>query len=380
MANLIRCLFVGVGTLCLIITIAIVLITTDIGYTPTVSVYRSIQLSARLSYISNPQGTNNVNITSKNVTAIPGTLLRLETRWGALPTETAINDSDHSTVAWGESESTDPFLHGEPLEHETSPQLDSSMNNTTDSTTAQVYTSSEVHTAAAAQVIHLSKEETQRLVLSRDTLKLSPITPTGPQVDADLLALANNFHFTLPGPVGVFRPVPEVLNASWVWPLLKFLSSVDSKQITLVLANTAYQEVLLNWLISATVVVEPPIENILVVSLDRILYRMLQQKGIDTIYVEYTSILNDGHRFSRYFEQIMMIRLGFMRLINRLGYDCAMYDIDAIILKNPQPLYEKYKSDIVGSRGALPKQLLKRWHVTICIGAVFIRSNPKTGK
>jgi len=36
-----------------------------------------------------------------------------------------------------------------------------------------------------------------------------------------------------------------------------------------------------------------------------------------------------------------------MRLINRLGFDCAMYDIDAVILKNPQPLYDKHKSDIV---------------------------------
>ena len=57
-----------------------------------------------------------------------------------------------------------------------------------------------------------------------------------------------------------------------------------------------------------------------------------------------------------------MIRLAFMRLINRLEFDCAMYDIDAVILKNPQPLYDKHKSDIVGSRGELPRQLMRKYN------------------
>ena len=70
-----------------------------------------------------------------------------------------------------------------------------------------------------------------------------------------------------------------------------------------------------------------------------------------------------------------------MRIINRLGYDCAMYDIDAIILRNPQPLYDMWDGvDIVGSRRELPKELWRRWGVAICIGAVFIRSNTRTGE
>ena len=197
-----------------------------------------------------------------------------------------------------------------------------------------------------------------------------------------LTARAKDFHFSLPCPRDVYKPVSEVMQAEWVDPLLTILDkfSKRSKQVTLVVANHAYQDVLLNWLISAVVVAKPPIQNILVVALDKQLYELLQKRQVSSIFVPSYSILNTKHRFSRYFEIIMMIRLGFMRLINRLGFDCAMYDIDAVILKNPQPLYERYKSDIIGSRGELPKQLMRKWKVTICIGAMFIRSNTRTGR
>jgi len=61
--------------------------------------------------------------------------------------------------------------------------------------------------------------------------------------------------------------------------------SKRSKQVTLVLANHAYQDILLNWLISATIVAKPPIENILVVALDRQLYSLLQMREVPSIYV-----------------------------------------------------------------------------------------------
>ena len=138
-------------------------------------------------------------------------------------------------------------------------------------------------------------------------------------------------------------------------PLLRILSSFQGNQVTL--------------------------DNILVVCLDNKLYNLLQSRDIPSILAPFSSVLNTKHHFRRYFELIMMMRLGFMRIINRLGYDCAMYDIDAIILKNPQLLYDKWDSmDIVGSRGELPRELWRRWGVSICIGAVFIRSNARTGQ
>ena len=194
-----------------------------------------------------------------------------------------------------------------------------------------------------------------------------------------LIERASNVQFHMPCPK-VYKSVPELVMASWMKPLLSVLSSFEGKQVTLVIANNAYRDVLLNWLISAKIVSKPPIENILVVSLDGGLYRLLQSRDIPSILAPFSTVLNKKHRFRRFFELIMMLRLAFMRLINRLGYDCAMYDIDAIILKNPQPLYDKWGDrDIVGSRGQLPRELWRRWGATICIGAVFIRSNPRTG-
>ena len=200
-----------------------------------------------------------------------------------------------------------------------------------------------------------------------------------PGINPSLKALSTDIHFHMPCPK-VYRPVREIVTASWMKPLLRILSSFEEKQVTLVIANAAYRDVLLNWLISAKVASNPPIENIIVVSLDNILYQLLQSRDIPSIIAPFSSLLNTNHRFRRFFELIMMMRLGFMRLINRLGYDCAMYDIDAIILKNPQPLYDKWADmDIIGSRGELPRQLWRKWGVAICIGAVFIRSNSRTG-
>jgi hypothetical protein len=193
-----------------------------------------------------------------------------------------------------------------------------------------------------------------------------------------LIERASSVQFHMPC-AKVYKSVPELVMAPWMKPLLSILSSFEGKQVTLVIANNAYRDVLLNWLISAKIVSQPPIENILVVSLDGGLYRLLQSRDIPSILALFSTVLNGKHRFRRFFELIMMMRLAFMRLINRLGYDCAMYDIDAIILKNPQPLYDKWGDrDIVGSRGELPRELWRRWGVTICIGAVFIRSNSRT--
>ena len=208
---------------------------------------------------------------------------------------------------------------------------------------------------------------------------LPDLLNTQSDIKQSLMERATNTRFTMP--CGrVYKPIHDILTATWMKPLLRILSSFQGKQVTLVIANNAYRDVLFNWLISATVTCNPPIENIIVVCLDRYLYKLLDYRNIPSILAPFSSLLNVKYPYRRYFELIMMMRLGFMRIINRLGYDCAMYDIDAIILKNPQPLYDKYHdSDIIGSRGELPKYLMRRWHVTICIGAVFIRSNYRTG-
>ena len=198
-------------------------------------------------------------------------------------------------------------------------------------------------------------------------------------IKPSLRARAINTSFKMPCRK-VYKSPHDILLAPWMKPLLKILNSVEGRQVTLVIANSLYKDVLLNWLISA-ITCKPSIENIVVVCLDRKLHQILIARDIPSILAPFSSLLNINYKFRRFFDFIMMMRLGFMRIINRLGYDCAMYDIDAIILKNPQTLYNKYNdTGIIGSRGSLPKSLMKKWKVTICIGAVFIRSNDNTGR
>ena len=70
-----------------------------------------------------------------------------------------------------------------------------------------------------------------------------------------------------------------------------------------------------------------------------------------------------------------------MRLVNHWGFDAANYDTDAIILKNPEPLYYKQyqDSDFIGSYGHSPLDIKQEWGIAICIGAMMIRSSNNTG-
>ena len=76
-----------------------------------------------------------------------------------------------------------------------------------------------------------------------------------------------------------------------------------------------------------------------------------------------------------------MMRLVVLRLLNYWGFDVIHYDIDAIILKDPQPLFEQFSNrDIIGSIGTHPKEYYLDWGLTICLGFVMLRHTDKTGK
>ena len=65
-----------------------------------------------------------------------------------------------------------------------------------------------------------------------------------------------------------------------------------------------------------------------------------------------------------------------------LGFDVALYDTDAIILKNPELLYYKQygDSDIIGTYGHFPQQIMQEWGLAICIGVAVFKSTTHRGK
>lgn len=177
------------------------------------------------------------------------------------------------------------------------------------------------------------------------------------------------------------RPLNDVLKNDWVGILKALVNSMPrDREISLVTSNMAYRDVLLNWLISATVRCHISTRTIVVISLDETLHTFLIKKEINSVFVPPDSLLDPDARFCVEFERVMMIRLTVLRLLSHWGVDVVNYDTDAILLRDPHPLYTMYKgSDIVGSVGVIPDNLYKEWGITICIGVVLFRSSPQLG-
>ena len=208
----------------------------------------------------------------------------------------------------------------------------------------------------------------------------------GPYLEVSVSA---SFNFSLPVPFATL-PLGQLLQVQWMQELRHYLNAVtpDSGPVTIVSSDYSYREILINWLISALVQVDRPLSNVLVLSLDSSLHALLQGKGFACIHVPPEQLLRSvvinrlaltGHVA---FTQVHILRLTVMRMVNHWGFDVANYDTDAIILKNPEPLYYKqYRdSDFIGSYGHSPMDIKQEWGIAICIGAVMIRSSNNTGK
>ena len=186
--------------------------------------------------------------------------------------------------------------------------------------------------------------------------------------------------FAFPHPTA-FRHTADILASVWVKQLKDHLGSITHpKRVTLTVASADFTGKLLNWLISALVIAKPPLENIIVVSFDENLHKLLKSRGIMSLFVPYRSVLLKPNGIG--IGQVWMTRMAVIRLINHWGYDVQQFDNDAIILKNPQPLFDQFPdSDVVGSRAMLPLELGKGpWGFTVCMGAILFRSTPRTGK
>ena len=66
--------------------------------------------------------------------------------------------------------------------------------------------------------------------------------------------------------------------------------------------------------------------------------------------------------------------------MNHWDYDVVMYDSDAVVLKNPQPLFDASPDvELIGSAGKGPESIGRVWGRTICTGVLLMRSSPALG-
>ena len=222
--------------------------------------------------------------------------------------------------------------------------------------------------------VHLTNKEKDRLCQKLQADGMFIFDPLQPPPPADL---SKKVPLTLPWTNSV--STETVLQLQWVRDLQLFLATVQLESpVAIVASNAEYTDQLLNWLISALVKVDKPLKNVLVVATNASLHQLLQMRGIASVHIVPHCIAH-VERAGK-LTQVEIPRVTVMRILNYWGYDVVNYDADAIIIKNPQPLYDRYKqSDIIGTAGKLPTRVYENWGVTICLGVVMTRATYPTG-
>ena len=205
-----------------------------------------------------------------------------------------------------------------------------------------------------------------------------PIENLPPRVPGADFSIREPFHFPLPR---FSRDKSELLRSPWITKLQELLRGVQDTQVSLVTASIEHQDVLLNWLISATLVASPPLVNILVLTLDESVFDLMSSRNISTLLVTEGMVVRPSANVTRRFSQVHIVRLSVLRLLNHYGFSVVNYDCDAILLRNPQLIFDGHKdADIIGTFGKGPSMLYDRWGITLNTGVMLLRSNEKIGQ
>ena len=129
--------------------------------------------------------------------------------------------------------------------------------------------------------------------------------------------------FTFPH-TNAFQEVEKVLQSDWVQQLKSFLTSIyPSRTVTITVVTESFIPNLLNWLISANLVADPPLENIITVAFDKPVYQILTDKNLPVILVPFKSVLK-GNKMEM--SNVVITRLAVFRLLNHWGYDVQQFD------------------------------------------------------
>ena len=186
------------------------------------------------------------------------------------------------------------------------------------------------------------------------------------------------FHFPAQP---VVKSKEELLQSKWVQELKSVLQTMNSKQLILTQADGEYKEVFLNWLISAVLKSNVPIEQILVISMNKSVHEILVKRGFRSVLVLVKDVLrSDVMKRAHKWQLVVTARFTVLRLVSHWGYDVLICDADAMLLKNPLPLFDQYPdSTLIGQHDRWPPLLYKEWGHTMCGGVVFMRSSFKLG-
>lgn len=211
------------------------------------------------------------------------------------------------------------------------------------------------------------------------------LLPSLNQVDRyHAISIAPGFQlkppFSLPQPDGMID-VQKLSTTGWIHRLTTVLGKIKHKTVYLLACDYNAYPSLLNWLVSAYVNTEISLDQIIVLSLDEMVYRILIERDISTIYIRTDDFIRYHYFLSWKIDQFQfqtMIKLAVGRLISHWGYEVAMFDVDAIPLKDMEGLYKTYsRSDIISSHSLSKSDCCGKW--TLSLGFAVFRSNRMVG-
>ena len=180
----------------------------------------------------------------------------------------------------------------------------------------------------------------------------------------------------------------DILNLPWIQELHKIVVRIHGSvtpQVNLVVADWRNVELLLNWLIAALVRLTDPLQNVIVLGLDAEVCELLHSRNFNCVHSDPDSFIRHSKdkffRFANIYSA-PQTRLLVARLVNYWGYSFASYDTDAVILRNPQPLYDENRgvNVVAGAGGHWPRWAMEKWGFAVCPGAMLMRSGTKTGQ
>ena len=226
--------------------------------------------------------------------------------------------------------------------------------------------------------------------LSNSPLELnSTLKPSeGSKIDA-----LSSFPVSMPF-LKYLRNSKEVEKSGWVTQLRTFLKTVDkragSPHVNMVFGDSEHKLLVLNWVAASLVNLNPPLRNVLVLSLDHKLCSFLTSRDLpvtcmavpaESLFSQQGGGGRQGRRKGRTWKIGTMVRPPVIRLISYWGYDVASYDSDAVPLINPQSLYQRRPDvHLFSAAGTFPLTTSKRWGFTLCTGTLLFRASIAIGK
>ena len=187
--------------------------------------------------------------------------------------------------------------------------------------------------------------------------------------------------------VKYIRSREELQSTEWVSLLFNFLKTLNksvSPHVNMVFGDNNHIHLLENWITAAVRRLKPPLHNVMVLSLDYtpcnlLLFMNISLTCIPVIEESLIVVYPNGSDAS--WSSAMMIRQIVLRLINYWGYDVASYDTDAVLLHNPQVLYDSqpYVDVFSASTQNFPKSVCDKWGFNLCGAALMLRASPAVG-